>query len=174
MVRSVLASRKCADEFGPMIHLAAWERNFFGTGRRAFLGDGLPVNGTIPGRHYGSFASILDFMHALSHVFEAFAGRPQTEGAEDDKRGIEAVWKGRAATILPKLEKRSTELGTAPKECVDSDPRKLVFETLRHLRNNADRMRYDHYRRQGLPITTGAVESVIKLVSRRVKGSEKF
>ena len=30
------------------------------------------------------------------------------------------------------------------------------------------------YRRQGLPIMTSAVESVIKMINRRVKGSEKF
>jgi len=35
-------------------------------------------------------------------------------------------------------------------------------------------MHYDAYRRQGLPIMTSAVESVIKLINRRVKGSEKY
>ena len=40
--------------------------------------------------------------------------------------------------------------------------------------NNADKMRYDDFRRQGLPIMTSAVESVIKMINRRVKGSEKF
>lgn len=35
-------------------------------------------------------------------------------------------------------------------------------------------MRYDEYRRQGLPIMTSAVESVIKMLNKRVKGSEKF
>jgi hypothetical protein len=50
----------------------------------------------------------------------------------------------------------------------------LVFESLRYLQNNADKMRYDLYRRHGLPIMTSAVESVIKMINRRVKGSEKF
>jgi hypothetical protein len=50
----------------------------------------------------------------------------------------------------------------------------LVFESLRYLKNNADKMRYDDFRRQGLPIMTSAVESVIKMINRRVKGSEKF
>ena len=175
LVRSVLASRKCADEFGPMVHQAAWERNFFGAGRRAFLGDGLPANWTIQRRHFGSFTPILDFVHALSYVFSAaFAGTPPSEGTEIYKRWIQAVWSGQVATILPELEARSAELGPPPSECADSDPRKLVFESLRYLRNNADRMRYDHYRRQGLPIMTSAVESVIKMINRRVKGSEKF
>ncbi len=35
-------------------------------------------------------------------------------------------------------------------------------------------MDYPTYRRQGLPITSAPVESLIKQVNRRVKGSEKF
>jgi hypothetical protein len=50
----------------------------------------------------------------------------------------------------------------------------LVFESSRYLENNADKMQYDQYRRQGLPIMTSAVESVIKMINRRVKGTEKF
>jgi hypothetical protein len=175
LVRSVLASRRCADEFGPIVHQAAWARNFFGAVRKAFLGDGLPVNWTIQRRHFASFTPILDFVHALSYVFAAaFAGRPQGEGEEVYKRWIQAVWSGQVATILTELESRSGALGPPPSECADSDPRKLAFESLRYLKNNADRMQYDDYRRQGLPIMTSAVESVIKMMNKRVKGSEKF
>ena len=175
LVRSVLASRKSADEFGPMVHQTAWERNFFGADRKAFLGDGLPVNWTIWARHFGSFTPILDFVHALSYIFAAaFAGRSQAEGEEVYKRWIQDVWTGQVATILPELEERSLALGLPPKECVESDPRKLVFDSLRYLKNNASRMRYDEYRCHGLPIMTSAVESVIKMLNKRVKGSEKF
>jgi hypothetical protein len=175
LVRSVLATRKCAEEFGPMVHQAAWERNFFGAKRQAFLGDGLPVNWTIQRRHFASFTPILDFVHALSYVFSAaFAGRSQAEGTEVYTRWIQAVWSGQVVTILAELEDRSAALGAPPSECTDTDPRKLVFESLRYLKNNADRMRYDEYRRQGLPIMTSAVESAIKMINKRVKGSEKF
>jgi hypothetical protein len=175
LVRSILASRKCAEGFGPMAHQAAWERNFFGAARRAFLGDGLAVNWTIQLRRFASFTPILDFVHALSYVFAAaFAGRLLAEGVEVYERWIQAVWSGQVATILPELEARSAELGSPPPGCVDSDPRSLVSESLRYLRNNAERMRYDRYRRQGLPIMTSAVESVIKMINKRVKGSEKF
>jgi hypothetical protein len=175
LVRSVLASRKCSDEFGPIVHQAAWERNFFGASRKAFLGDGLAVNWTIQRRHFAGFTPILDFVHALSYVFAAaFAGRPQDEAKEVYKRWIEAVWSGQVASLLIEMEERSQVLGEPPPECADSDPRKLVSESLRYLKNNADRMRYDDYRRQGLPIMTSAVESMIKMMNKRVKGSEKF
>jgi hypothetical protein len=42
------------------------------------------------------------------------------------------------------------------------------------LENNQPRMDYPCYRRQGLPIITGLVESLIKQFNRRVKGTEKF
>jgi hypothetical protein len=175
LVRSVLASRRCAEDFGPIVHQAAWERNFFGAARKAFLGDGLPVNWTIQRRHFASFTPILDFVHALSYVFAAaLAGCPQSEGEARYLRWIQAVWSGQVAKILTELEARCASLGPPPSECADSDPRKLVFESLRYLKNNADRMRYDDYRRQGLPIMTSAVESVIKMMNKRVKGSEKF
>jgi hypothetical protein len=175
LVRSVLASRACSDAFGPMVHQAAWERNFFGAARRVFLGDGLPANWTIHRRHFSRFTAVLDFVHALSYVFAAaFAGRGPAEGAAVYRRWIQAAWSGRVAAILPELEAHSAALGPPPPGCAETDPRQLAFEAWRYLKNNAGRMRYDEYRRGGLPIMTSAVESAIKMVNRRVKGTEKF
>ncbi len=46
-------------------------------------------------------------------------------------------------------------------------------KTLTYLQNQKDRMRYDEYRREGLPITSCYIESTIKQVNHRVKGTEK-
>jgi hypothetical protein len=72
------------------------------------------------------------------------------------------------------LEARSAALGAAPSGAAESAPRSLVFEAQRDLKNHEARMRYDEDRRDGLPIMTSAVESVIKRINQRVKGSEKF
>jgi hypothetical protein len=170
-----VASRLRTSDFGPVVAQAAWERNFFAAKRRAFLGDGQAADWTIYREHFSTFQAILDFVHALSYVFAAaLAGRSLPEGFAIYVRWIQAVWSGQFETILPELESRSAELGMPPAECSESDPRRLVFESWRYLRNNASRMRYDHYRRLGLPIMTSAVESTIKQINRRVKGSEKF
>lgn len=175
LVRSVVASRLTASEFGVVVAQAAWARNFFAAERRAFLGDGQAANWTIHREHFSTFEAILDFVHALSYVFAAaMAGRSPEEGFAIYVRWIRIVWSGRVATILPELKARLDELGAPPAKCGDSDPRRLVFESLRYLTNNAPRMRYDLYRRNGLPIMTSAVESTIKMINRRVKGSEKF
>ena len=35
-------------------------------------------------------------------------------------------------------------------------------------------MNYPEYRKQGLPLTSSHIESTVKLINRRIKGSEKF
>ena len=49
-----------------------------------------------------------------------------------------------------------------------------MAQTLRYLRNQADKMNYPEYRRQGLPVSSALVESLIKEFNYRVKGTEKF
>jgi hypothetical protein len=56
----------------------------------------------------------------------------------------------------------------------DDDPRRVVQEALGYVENNKARMDYPRYRLLGLPISSAAVESTIKQLNRRVKGSEKF
>ena len=97
---------------------------------------------------------------------------PETYQVAVDKRWIQAAWSVQVATIPPELEARFAGWGSPP-ECVDGDARSLVSESLRHLKNNAERMRRDQCRRQGLPIMTIAVESAIEMINGRVKGSEK-
>jgi hypothetical protein len=43
-----------------------------------------------------------------------------------------------------------------------------------YLTNNASRMRYHEHRQASLPITTTLIESTIKQINRRMKGTEKF
>ena len=43
-----------------------------------------------------------------------------------------------------------------------------------YLGNHADKMKYPEYRQQGLPVTTSLIESQIKEINFRMKGTEKF
>jgi hypothetical protein len=56
----------------------------------------------------------------------------------------------------------------------DDDPRSIVQGTVTYLENNQQRMNYPDYRRQGLPVSTSMIESLIKEMNYRVKGTEKF
>ncbi|MBI1310552.1 hypothetical protein GC176_04525 [bacterium] len=50
----------------------------------------------------------------------------------------------------------------------------IVWTTLRYFENRQSRMDYARYRRAGLPITSSHMESTVKELNQRIKGSEKF
>ena len=60
------------------------------------------------------------------------------------------------------------------KSCRTRIPRSIVQTTVTYLENNQSRMDYPAYRRQGLPVSSSMIESLIKEMNFRVKGTEKF
>lgn len=62
----------------------------------------------------------------------------------------------------------------ADEQLSEDDPRSIVQKTVTYLENNQARMDYPAYRRQGLPVSTSMIESLIKEINYRVKGTEKF
>ena len=72
------------------------------------------------------------------------------------------------------LQAEGERLGKPPPKASDHDPRRIVALTLGYVKTNAHRMDYGSYRRDGLPITSAVVESLIKQFNHRVKGTEKF
>ena len=50
----------------------------------------------------------------------------------------------------------------------------MVRGTITYLDHNQTRTDYPSYRRQGLPVSTSMIESLIKEINYRVKGTEKF
>ena len=85
-------------------------------------------------------------------------------------------WQGNVKTVIADLEARLHALG--PSSDADkpspTDPREVLRRTITYLKNNQDRMNYPAYRQQGLPVTSSMVESLIKEINYRVKGTEKF
>jgi hypothetical protein len=173
--RQVVATRHCWAEFGPMVAAAAWAQGFFAAARKAFVADGAENNWTLQRQLFSSFVPILDFIHGLSYVFaSALAGRGFREGWGVYERWIQWVWSGTVEKVIAELAVRQAELGMPAKDEPEGSPRAVVARALTYLQNNKDRMRYADYRRQGLPITSSYVESTVKQINYRVKGTEKF
>jgi hypothetical protein len=175
LAKSVVATREDIHAFGKQLAAAAWQRGFAATDRKAFVADGLPANWTVWRKHFSHYTPILDFVHALMYVYAAaMAGRGFQEGWEIYRRWADAVWSGRVEEVIGELRQRQQEVGLPQDNDPDHSPRQIVGDTLRYLTNQQSRMRYDQYRREGLPITSSHIESTIKQINRRVKGSEKF
>jgi hypothetical protein len=173
--RQVVASRSCWSAFAPLLASAAWAAGFQGAPRKAFVADGAANNWELQRRFFGSFVPVLDFIHALSYVFAAaMAGQPFAAGWSCYQQWIQWVWRGQVAVVLAALRARQEELGVPAEGEAETSPRQVVAKALTYLSNHQDKMKYDEYRRQGLPLTSSLMESVVKQVNRRVKGTEKF
>jgi hypothetical protein len=175
--RDVVASRRDSRTFGRQLAAHAWSLGFFGARRKAFVGDGQNWLWTEWERHFKAygFVPILDFIHALTHVYAAaMAGRTVTDGWPIYARWITWIWQGQVTAVIAELAARQQELGLPTDEDGETSPRTLVSATLTYLQNQQSRMNYPEYRRAGLPITSAHMESTVKLLNRRVKGSEKY
>jgi hypothetical protein len=176
LVRTVLSSMACSKVFGRQMKREAKQRRFFEAVAKAFLGDGLPWNWSIWKSHFSDFTPILDFIHVLSYLFlAAKAVHPTAEDAWSQYLvWMRGCWQGEAQQTLEELRQSQAELGNPPADASDDDPRQVVAKTINYLTNNLSRMNYPDYRRQGLPTTTAWMESLVKEINHRVKGSEMF
>lgn len=175
--REVVASLADSETFGKQLAAAAWALGFAAAVLKAFVADGQATNWGIWKREFKHlrFVPILDFIHALTYVFAAaMAGRARGEGGPVYLRWITWVWQGEVTRVIAELAGRAVELGAPPADAAETDPRQIVAETLTYLSNQQSRMNYPVYRRMGLPLTSSHIESTIKQMNQRVKGSEKF
>jgi len=175
--RDVLATLADSRRFGKQLAARAWSLGFAAAAKKAFVADGGSANWGIWKRHFKhlSFVPILDFIHALTYVYAAaMAGRAQAEGAPIYLRWITWVWQGEVSRVIAEVAARAAELGTPPAEAGETDPRQIVATTLTYLVNQQLRMKYPDYRQAGLPVTSSHIESTVKQINGRVKGSEKF
>jgi hypothetical protein len=175
-VRTVLSSMASSKTFGRQMKREAQQRRFFEAKAKAFLGDGLPWNWSIWKQNFPEFTPILDFIHVLSYLFVAAkAVHTDPQDAWDQYEvWMRGCWRGEVDQVLLELMDWQARLGPAPDDVPCTDPRQIVATTLGYLRHNRERMRYDEYRRQGLPITTAWMESLVKEINYRVKGTEMF
>lgn len=175
LVRSVVATRQDVHAFGRQLAAAAWQRGFMAAPRKAFVADGQEANWTVWRNHFSHYTPVLDFIHGICYVFAgAMAGRSANEGWPVYCQWAQWIWSGQAELVIEALCERQQELGLSENEESEESPRSKVAEAIRYLENQKSRMRYHEYRRAGLPITSSHIESTIKQINRRVKGSEKF
>lgn len=177
VLRTAVSSMACSDEFGPMMKREAQRRRFFESPSRAFLGDGLNWNWSIWKRYFSTFVPILDFIHAIQYVFTAAMAIHvnETQAWALYVQLITWCWQGQVVRVIEELARVCLDRGIDPNDPVADDaPHKPIFDAIRYLTNNRSRMDYPHYRRLGLPVTSAPMESLIKQINTRVKGTEMF
>lgn len=178
LVRTVVASMASSEEFGWQVAAEVHRRRLSEAPRKACICDGQHWNWTIFALHLlpWGFIGILDIIHLVTRLYgaaQAAASQPE-QAWRLYQQWLSWSWSGQVGELLRGLKQQAERLGEAPAGAREDDPRRVLAEAIGYVRNNRDKMDYPQYRRLGLPISSAPVESVIKQVNQRVKGSEKF
>jgi hypothetical protein len=177
-VRTVVASLADSDTFGWQMAAEVQRRGLDRAQRKACVCDGQHYNWTLFAMHLlpWGFIGILDFVHLLAYLHEAAHAwkKERGRGWKQYVQWLRWAWSGQVKPLLASLRKATSQLGEPPEGAADTDARKIVQETLGYVQNNRTRMDYPRYRRLGLPTSSAPVESTIKQINRRLKGTEKF
>lgn len=174
LVKSVVASRAGQEVFAKRLAAQAHARGFHAAPRKAFVSDGSASNWSVHQQHFSHYTPLLDFTPAICYVYAAAMAGRTGEAAWSEYAGwAQWLWEGSIEKLLAAVAARAEQLGPPPPGDTTS-PAALVATTLTYLQNQQSRMKYPEYRRLGLPITSSHIESAIKQINRRVKGTEKF
>jgi hypothetical protein len=176
-VRTVIATMENSDTFGWHVAAEVHRRGLDQVKRKACVCDGQAYNWSIYEMHLLplGFVPILDFLHLLAYLYDAahaYRCKDVASGWKTYEQWLRWAWSGKVRELLSSLRTASTEL--AKKGRAAADRKKTIDEALTYVTNNRERMDYPEYRRLGLPISSAPVESTIKQINRRVKGTEKF
>jgi hypothetical protein len=175
-MRTCLCSLDDSETFGTLMAAEAHRKGFYEAPRRAFVADGMKCNGTLWKRHFPTFTPIVDLLHVVSYLYHAAVALGESE---DFGWGLcvewtRAVWQGRVSEVIGELGEWLDAQSPGPEPLWETDPKAIVGSALTYLKNNASRMDSPRYRCAGLPLTSVLVESLIKEIHYRVKGTEKF
>jgi hypothetical protein len=179
LVRTVVATTQDNEAFGWLVATEVHRRGLDRARRKACLGDGSQAIWALHAFHLAAagFVAVLDFVHLLVYLYaaaQAAAGQAAGAAWELYTRWLGWAWSGKVALLLGALRAARRRAGATPPGAGEDDPRRVLAEAVTYVENNRGRMNYPDYRRQGLPISSAPVESAIKQLNRRVKGSEKF
>lgn len=173
LVKSVVATRAGQEAFGERLVAEAHARGFHAARRQAFVADGAASNWSVHKKHFSHYTPVLDFTHAICYVYAAAMAGRGAAGWTDYCQWAQWLWSGATDQLLAAVAARGETL-SPPGEGDETSPAALVVKTLGYLKNQRSRMKYAEYRKLGLPITSSHIESTVKQINRRVKGTEKF
>jgi hypothetical protein len=174
--RTCVATMRDCHEFGKMVATEAYRRNFQAAAHGALLGDGSAWIWNLHAKWFSNLTAVVDFVHALTYLYvtATVLASSVTERWQWYVAWMTLLWQGRVREVIDDLQARLQPLEPAEGPLPPTDPREALRRTLTYLKNNEQRMNYVQYRKQGLPVSSSMVESLIKEINYRVKGTEKF
>lgn len=138
--------------------------------KKAFLGDGQRDIWEFRKQYFPGYEEVLDWMHASEYLWKAaylFLPESSPEAHAWVERQQKRFREGDVKQVIREIQRLARD-GTI-RGCAR---RKEADKIVAYYQTNRERMRYDRYRRMGLPIGTGAVEGTCRyLVKDRMERS---
>jgi hypothetical protein len=163
---SYVAAIEPAEAFGARLYAEAMRRGLEQAGQAVVIGDGAPWIWALAEEHFPGAVQILDVYHARERVWEvgkaAYAG-DHDKAADWAAKCCRQMGSGQLQQVIASMR----HLNPAGKEAQEA-----VRKGIGYLTENASRMRYREFRRQGHFIGSGVVEAGCKtVVAQRLKRS---
>ena len=163
--KEYFATLEKAEPFGWSMRARAERWGGASIRRIVFMGDGAPWIWNLADLHFPEAIEIVDFYHAVEHLWEAgealWGDRHTSVGTRGWVRRYRRYLKqGRVDLVIEAMER-----GLSQREgCLSAKEAKTVRLNLGYFRRNQSRMAYGRFRQMKLPIGTGAVEGSCKFV----------
>jgi hypothetical protein len=112
----------------------------------------------ITGTNFSHAQQIVDWRHAADHLWavaNAVCGEHTAQARQWTEEHLDLLWTGQVATVVTTLDGMGLQHARWPD---------LVREAPDYFRSNQERMRYDVFRKQALPIGSGTVENAANTV----------
>jgi len=173
--RSVVATMESWEALGNHASTLADRRGYARAVQKVFISDAATGVRSVRETCFPDARFVLDWAHAVEHlhVCAVAAFGPGPKEADWLERQKERLWNGQLPAVISEIARLSRRLGPPPKSASENDPRKIVASNLEYFRSNRQAMDYPLFRKQGWPLGSGIVESTIKQVGKRMKGTEK-
>ena len=163
---SYVGAIESAEEFGRRIFTEAIRRGSRFAKQIVVLGDGAPWIWNLAAMHFPSAIEIVDLYHAREHL-SALARVVYGPGSCEEKQWadgrIKELDEGNVEAVLSAMARLLPRTDAAQDE---------VRKAIGYFQTNAARMRYSHFRSQGLFVGSGVIEAGCKTIAgNRLKQS---
>lgn len=156
--RAYVATFAKVDQFGRLVATQAHRCGEHFARELVFLADGQAYNWQLAATHFPEAVQIVDFMHAVEHLYEVARTCLGEESAAVEP-WVTARKEELLTDRLPAVIQAIRALPVSSREREATRTRETGY-----FRGNAERMRYGSFRKQGYQIATGVMEAGCKHV----------
>ena len=153
-----------ADEFGKFQYAEGLRRGLENVAKLSSVNDGALWIERITATNFPHAVQIVDWSHTeerIGTVAQAVFGAGSSQATAWTEQQLDQLWQGQVASVVQALQALDLDQPQLPE---------IVHQSPGYFQANVERMRYDRFRAENLPIGSGTVENAAKdVVHRRMR-----